>query len=286
MNKLKKTALAAALVSAMGVSGTASADIITMTFDGLFTMLNPDGSIVANGDSTLAYGLRTAVTGTASFDTATGAGTGDFTPFSFFGNGNASATGISFQAIGDGDGGAGPLVLTNMGFTWNNNNGIPVSIVMDASGFFAAVGAGLAVSDTLSGSGAVPASNNASFFGVNIPIGPSPFVTTTWDTTTIPGSSMGSNPSGTLPLIADTDVNVNVTGADEIGMGGSPMIAGPFAGNNANFDFTSIHITTCEDTGTPGGCAGTAPIPVPAAVWLFGSGLMGLVGVARRRKQS
>ncbi len=31
---------------------------------------------------------------------------------------------------------------------------------------------------------------------------------------------------------------------------------------------------------------GTAPIPVPAAVWLFGSGLLGLVGVARRRKSA
>ena len=28
----------------------------------------------------------------------------------------------------------------------------------------------------------------------------------------------------------------------------------------------------------------TAPVPLPAAVWLFGSGLMGLVGVSRRRK--
>lgn len=28
--------------------------------------------------------------------------------------------------------------------------------------------------------------------------------------------------------------------------------------------------------------AGLAPIPVPAAVWLFGSGLLGLIGVARR----
>jgi len=27
-----------------------------------------------------------------------------------------------------------------------------------------------------------------------------------------------------------------------------------------------------------------AVIPVPAAVWLFGSGLLGLVGIARRKK--
>ena len=30
----------------------------------------------------------------------------------------------------------------------------------------------------------------------------------------------------------------------------------------------------------------TPPVPVPAAVWLFGSGLLGLVGVARRKKTS
>lgn len=29
---------------------------------------------------------------------------------------------------------------------------------------------------------------------------------------------------------------------------------------------------------------GTSPVPLPAAVWLLGSGLMGLVGVSRRRK--
>ena len=29
-----------------------------------------------------------------------------------------------------------------------------------------------------------------------------------------------------------------------------------------------------------------APVPVPAAVWLFGSGLLGLVGLARRKKKT
>lgn len=31
------------------------------------------------------------------------------------------------------------------------------------------------------------------------------------------------------------------------------------------------------------GCNGLSPVPVPAAVWLFGSGLLGLIGVARRK---
>lgn len=33
-----------------------------------------------------------------------------------------------------------------------------------------------------------------------------------------------------------------------------------------------------------GNVTGLKPVPVPAAVWLFGSGLLGLVGVARRKK--
>ena len=51
---------------------------------------------------------------------------------------------------------------------------------------------------------------------------------------------------------------------DGDGIRGIGMIDGAFPGFNANFDFTVV--------------------PVPAAVWLFGSGLLGLVGVARRRK--
>jgi hypothetical protein len=45
---------------------------------------------------------------------------------------------------------------------------------------------------------------------------------------------------------------------------------------------------TLESDGDVVYCAGTAcpgagVIPIPAAAWLFGSGLLGLAGVARRR---
>ncbi len=265
----KKAALALAVTASLGVSATASATIVDYSFNGAFTMLSAAGALTPNNAKSAYvapwYGQRTAITGTMSFDTATGMGTGTVTPFLFFGdtaNFTASATNISFQAIGDGTGGAGTLVLGNMGFDWNGTVGIPVSIVMDAAGLFSTNPAGMTsanIGNVIAGVGALPATNGATAKGINMVLGASPIVTTTWNTTTLAGAGMGSNPSGGLPLIADT-------------IGGSPMIAGPFAGFNANFDVLSMTVTN------------VTAIPVPAAVWLLGSGLLGLVGIARRKK--
>ncbi len=58
------------------------------------------------------------------------------------------------------------------------------------------------------------------------------------------------------------------------------------------FNFTSGGVTTFTTTDTEVASQGdlqtttytlTSPVPVPAAAWLFGSGLLGLAGVARRR---
>ena len=59
-----------------------------------------------------------------------------------------------------------------------------------------------------------------------------------------------------------------------------------FGFNNlvGNFDDSGMFYDNACWTNDGGASCPTSEIPVPAAVWLFGSGLIGLVGVARRRK--
>ncbi len=52
---------------------------------------------------------------------------------------------------------------------------------------------------------------------------------------------------------------------------------------NFKYDCTEIWKNEMEVLGIAGISAST--VPVPAAVWLFGSGLIGLVGIARRRRK-
>lgn len=58
----------------------------------------------------------------------------------------------------------------------------------------------------------------------------------------------------------------SATDGDSDGIPGIAMTAGPFTGFSPYF-------------------SGAVTVPVPAAAWLFGSGLAGLVGVARRRRK-
>jgi hypothetical protein len=183
-------------------------------------------------------------------------------------------------------------------FNWNGTYGIPTSLVLDAAGMFGSLPSLYTggVGTSVSGVGSVPASDGT-YVGPTVPgtvtgpggyagylgLGPNPVVTTAYNTTSLctragvanDGACLGLAPSGGFPLINDTAANANDFVANLGGtIGGNPMIDGPFASSNANFDITTLTLTGLTITA----------IPVPAAVWLFGSGLLGLVGVARRKK--
>jgi len=66
-----------------------------------------------------------------------------------------------------------------------------------------------------------------------------------------------------IPVLAIMDCGAGTAGAACTGTG-TPMQVGPFPGQAPSFN-------------------GVVATPVPAAVWLFGSGLLGLVGIARRK---
>jgi hypothetical protein len=84
-----------------------------------------------------------------------------------------------------------------------------------------------------------------------------------------------------------------VAGGDHAFGAGQNIATYTFDGNNFTLDYSWNAID--HNGGNPFGplgvteynlhLAGTvSAIPVPAAVWLFGSGLLGMIGIARRKK--
>lgn len=67
------------------------------------------------------------------------------------------------------------------------------------------------------------------------------------------------------------------------GIGGDTIAS--YAAGNAGGEFFAAHVAGFTNFGmtTSAYFAGSTPVPVPAALWLFGSGLLGLIGVARRK---
>ena len=120
----------------------------------------------------------------------------------------------------------------------------------------------------------------------------------------LPNSSLSTNVSadgfGTFDVkldlvpISNDGLLPNVGGAWKIDLGGNGfsiadfnLLSDPQPGNNPQLAALFFSKGPCdpEITGCTEDSAYAAPVvPVPAAVWLFGSGLLGLIGVARRKK--
>ncbi|MEN8762128.1 MAG: VPLPA-CTERM sorting domain-containing protein [Thiogranum sp.] len=124
--------------------------------------------------------------------------------------------------------------------------------------------------------------------------------TTTWDPAILQLASFTiANPPWDVSFVTDSDPNDGLL--DSVFLATSPIGgAGPdFLIGTLTFDVVGDGSTLVSMTDDPlfGGwvAPGAVPIavtyqgatvstvPVPAAVWLFGSGLLGLVGIARRK---
>jgi hypothetical protein len=105
--------------------------------------------------------------------------------------------------------------------------------------------------------------------------GLTPLATSTENDTTVSYSTSAATKYGLfstsdLGALGGTEAIYAYTGNNGTGTPQSYILGSATLGTNGTLTFAQN--------------SSSAPVPVPAALWLFGSGVLGLVGVARRRK--
>lgn len=89
---------------------------------------------------------------------------------------------------------------------------------------------------------------------------------------------------GSSPSLTDT-LSFTVNAGESFGIY-ADLSAGSFMGTADAFNTLTLDFTTVDPNGDLSAIAPLTSIPLPAAVWLFGSGLVGLFGFARKAKQA
>jgi len=254
--------------------------IYEFDFTGRLTVLNGGGEIISDRNSAGVldpYGAQTYISSTLTYDDTLRSGSLGLTiaPFEFLIPGNTVIHDIEFQNLTDN------LLIGNMLVDWGGSSNIELTTIWDASGFFNAIEntlGGLQAGDVISGNkilrggiilddnigSATPATDgvnsvwvsdgtNNDLISYTVEQGPAPIVMTTWN------YSDGS-------LYDD-------------GIAGSPLTGGPFPGFNINLDIGSGNSLTLTSVNS-------SVVPVPAAVWLFSSGVLSLIGINRLTNSS
>lgn len=111
-----------------------------------------------------------------------------------------------------------------------------------------------------------------------------------WYRTSFGTGSWGFTTSAQTALFsADLNLQNGLNNTDEVGTNETSLAMGlslssfgvklidGYAYNTTGNDYTLLHYTDQRVFWTAN------PVPIPAAIWLFGSGLLGLIGVARRK---
>jgi len=250
-------------MSMVGNINPAQADLITFDFTGRLTVIAPDGSVLANNDVAGIidpWGYQTPISASLTYDTNSGIGFSNLqtATLNFWGwEGFFHDTSFTQQS---GTNLLNGTVLAD----WGPNTNMTSLIQWDATGMINAINYGLQVGDKLSGSTLYRDFNHDGQY----------------DASEIIVADLGS-------AIPYTDGGLLPFGSEDLwypNQGPAPMAAtantigltdGPFPGTRAYLDIgsgNSMYVTSIQ------------AVPLPAAAWLFGSGLLGLCGLARRRR--
>ena len=223
------------------------AAIINFDFTGRLIVAGSDGGIIGPAYTPIAASL--------TYDTVNGIGGSglSITMNDFYLGAPAVFHDISMSRQGSSN-----LIEGQVLVDWSGNLDMPLHIEWDATGLFNAIDYGLQAGDKLSGTNLYRDYNGDGIWDLSewvmdinsaIPYSDSLQL----DPLNTQGPAPMAATSGSLGLDATT----------------------PFTGIRGYFDIgsgNSMYVTS------------VSAVPVPAAVWLFGSGFLGLIGVARRKK--
>jgi hypothetical protein len=254
---MKKTALSIAFGALMAAAGASNA--ATLVAGQNYTI-----NVLADGVSCFTFGnCSTAAPGSISYltDNATNSIS---SPVSSAVGGDGLAGFMNISTTSDGAGGVNFTVNSfNMDTYLGTAGGEFYTRAVNTAGMSGSVDASGNISLDLTGRTGI-----AQFFEASL--GEQP-----WNTGATFTSGSQTNPVATLTGSAlAMDGTATIVSADLVGSAWGFFVNTPYT------EVFSLQIVGGEIID-----GGTTVIPVPAAVWLLGSGLLGLVGIARRRKQ-
>ena len=271
---MKKTLLATAIGMSLLGAGTANAALVenvmgAFTWDtdrANFTMLTPDGAMQGGTNDVVmhwdgnAYNNISDYTGLTSVSNITAASDNPFSSNIWTAHNIQVFTEGTYSfdtSLGGGGLESGMLTLTvgagqlgmHMLFDWGSTQNMDVAVLASGTETFFGSGVGNFQHNTTcsaAGSNCLYNAGVASSFA---------------------GNTTANRPAGTQSWML-----TSIDGDGDAIPGIAMAAGGPFEFFQANFN------ANMTATAKP------SAVPVPAAVWLLGSGLLGLVGVARRKK--